>query len=306
MGLYFYYGEDEFAIAQAVHTLRADVDTINYTRIKQQKAADLHQGLEIAATGSLTGGLRLVWVENCTLTGDILGELACIPEGNQLMLSSPKPLDMRQKVGKYLQKTAEVRSFSLISPWRDDLLRIWVSKVAIGHGLDLDQSAIQALVSAVGNQSRQLHHELEKLSLYSPGGVITGEMVRQLVTSTAQTSLDLCQSLLHQHTDQSIELIQGLLSANEHSLKVLKTIGSQFRMWLHVQSLIEDGGADDQIAQKAGIGNPSRLFYVRRELKGISAQRLERCLGQVLETEYRLKLGGDEEGCLRDLAFAMG
>jgi len=303
--IYFYYGEDEFEINRAVKSLRISIESINYTHIKQQKNADLDWGLEVAATSSLNGGCRLVWVENCVLKPETLESLMHIPSCNQLVLSSPKPLDMRLKVGKYLQKVAEVRAFSLISPWRDDLLRTWVSKAVNTLGLEMEPPAVQALVNAVGNQSRQLHHELEKLSLYSQGNPITVEMVTSLCTSTAQTSLDLCQSLLHQHTDQSVQLIQGLLAANEHSLKILKTIGSQFRMWLHVQSLIEDGESDERIAQKAGIGNPGRLFYIRKELKGISTARLEKSLGQILETEYQLKLGGNDEGCLRDLAFAM-
>lgn len=299
--IHFYYGLDEWAIEQAVTQRRRQLEELSYTHIKQEAKRDLDQALEVAATSSFTGGRRLVWLEGATLTNEALGVLQHLPETTDFIFSAPALPDARLKVTKWLKQVAEIQAFELVPAWREDLLRQWVRTRAVEFELDLDESAVQALVEIVGNQSRLLHHELEKLSLL--GEPIGEKQVRLLCQDVNQSSLAIATALLNRKGKVAIAQIQGLIQNREPGLKIIATISSQFRTWLTVKVLIDQSKDDLTIAQTAGIGNPNRLYYLRKELSRAKSQWLQNALQWLLEAEYRIKSGVNEAEVLIEMAM---
>jgi DNA polymerase-3 subunit delta len=59
------------------------------------------------------------------------------------------------------------------------------------------------------------------------------------------------------------------------------------------------------IAKAAGIGNPKRIFVMRKQIRGKTPDQLLTLLGQLLEVEAALKRGREPGEAFRD-GFLLG
>ena len=93
----------------------------------------------------------------------------------------------------------------------------------------------------------------------------------------------------------------ALIEAGEPALRIVATLTGQIRGWLWV-SLLEQQGERDVavIAKAAGIGNPKRIYVMRKQLQGRPPKRFLSLLGRLLEVEARLKRGAQPGDALRD------
>ncbi len=308
MPIYCYWGEDEFAMAQAVKTLQQQVlhpDFINFNcqRIPGEQSGALLQALGEAQVPPFGGGCRLVWLAECNWNqlgadkgqADLEARLAQLPTSTVLLFTSgPKP-DARLKLVKWLQAHGQWEEFALLSPWQTDQIRARVQQRARAKGLSLSLPLADMVAQAVGNSSRQLEMELEKLSLYGAVHPLTGEAVTALVTGTSQNSLHLAKAILAQDCPQALTLIRHLLARNEPSLRILATLTSQVRTWLWVKLILEDGEQDNQgIAREVEVGNPRRVPHLAEEVRQLPSGRLRWLLAKLLELELSLKQGSPE------------
>jgi DNA polymerase III subunit delta len=312
MAIYFYWGEDDFALQRAVkqlqeQTLDPDWSSFNFDRISGDAGdAGVVQALNQALTPPFGMGSRLVWVMNTHLTSrcseELLAELdrtlPLIPDHTTLLLTSSGKPDGRLKVTKLLQKQAQVREFSPIPPWKTDLIAQQVRQTAQAMGVKLDGGAIDLLVEAVGNNTRQLHSELEKISLLATeiAGPLTADQIAPLVTATSQSALKLAAAIRAGDTGGALELVADLLRQNEPALRIVATLIGQFRQRLWIKAMLEAGERDDgAIAKAADLGNPKQLYFLRQELSAFSTAQFQRALPLLLELEFGLKRQGLEE-----------
>ncbi len=316
MPIYFYWGDDDFAMGKAVAALRArvldpDWAAFNYEKISPDTPDAIIQGLNQSMTPPFGSGSRLVWLVDTTIchhcSADILAELertlTAIPESTVLLLTTGSKPDGRLKSTKLLQKYAQVQEFSRIPPWQQDQLEKAVVKVAQEMGVKLTDASVGILTESVGNETRLLYSEMEKLQLYVGTGknrLLSDEIVGTLVTSNAANSLKLANAILHGDTSRALTLIADLIDRNEPALKVVATLTGQFRTWLWVKVMISAGERDEKaIAQAAEIGNPKRIYFLRQEVKAITQGQLQKTLSILLDLEVSLKRGAEELSTLQ-------
>ncbi|YAI81746.1 MAG: DNA polymerase III subunit delta [cyanobacterium endosymbiont of Rhopalodia sterrenbergii] len=307
MPIYLLWGEDDFAITQ---TVKKKLETLlepnwlqfNYDKIYGDQPNAMEKALNQVMTSVFGTGERLVWVMNTTICQECSEEvfsqlqqtLPAIPENSHLLLTSSKKPDYRLKSTKLLKKYAEVQEFSLISPWKTDELINQVKRISEEIGVQLTPEATELLVESIGNNTRKLNDELEKLRLYSfnqttPLGT---DIITTLVDASSQSSLQLAQAIRQGNKEQSLQLIADLIYHNEPALKLVATLVGQFRTWAMVKLQIESGQKDDTvIAKAANIANPKRLYFLRKELQSLSSQQLLATLPILLELEFALKQG---------------
>ncbi|NJR40784.1 MAG: DNA polymerase III subunit delta [Leptolyngbyaceae cyanobacterium CSU_1_4] len=309
MAIYFFWGEDDFALGQAVAALRdrtvdPDWASFNYDKLSGDQAEGVVQTLNLAMTPVFGAGRRLVWLADTTLAqrcpDDLLGELErtlpVLPETTVLLLTSTSKMDGRLKSTKLLQKVGEIREFSPISPWKTDLLIQNVRQVAQVVGVKLTPGAIELLAEAVGNNSRQLYSEMEKLRLY--GGAsqepVSEAAVVNLVTAHTQNSLQLAIAIRQGDTAKALTLVADLFSRNEPGLRIVATLVGQFRTRLWIKLLMESGERDErEIARLAEIGNPKQVYFLQKEVKPLRLASLQKTMPILMELEFGLKLGAD-------------
>ena len=306
MPAYLFWGEDDFAIARAVKKLQEKILDpnwlqFNYHQLPGDRPESIQEGLNQTMTPVFGMGERLVWLKDtnifqqCPL--DLLTELErtlpVIPATSHLLFTSPKKPDRRLKSTKLAKQFIIEKEFSLIPPWQTEQLQNRVRQVARELGLKLTPQAIELLAESVGNNTRQLWNELEKLSIYSHQ-TLDHHLVASLVVCNTQNSLQLAAALRDGDGERALALVTDLINRNEPPLKIVATLIGQFRTWTMVKLMEETGEKERKaIAQVAEVGNPYRIDHLRRELKFLSSDRLLASLPILLELEYSLKKGAE-------------
>lgn len=309
MPVYLYWGEDDFAIAQAVEKLQTKILDpnwlqFNYHQLPGDRPEMVIEALNQVMTPVFGLGERLVWLMETNLcqqkpSANTLEELErtlkVIPPTAHLLLTTSKKPDGRLGSTKLLSKHAVVKDFSLIPPWKTDLITAQVKRVAQEKQLKLTPKAIALLADSVGNNTRQLWNELEKLKIYwgdNPQPV-DETAVAELVLCNTQNSLQLAAAIKNGKTAEALSLVTDLINRNEPALKIVATLVGQFRTWTIVKVMQQSGNRDNKaIASAAGINNPNRLYFIHQEIQNIHAQKLLATLPLLLELEYSLKSGG--------------
>jgi DNA polymerase III subunit delta len=315
MPVILYWGDDDFAIAKAVNAIQQSAidpawQSFNYEKITPDREDAAISALEAAMTPPFGTGKRLVWLVDPTLmqhcSEQLLAELERtlpqIPGTTMLLLTSKNKPDGRLKSTKTIQKYANVQEFSLIPPWKTEEISQRVQIVAKELGLKVTPDAVQLLAESVGNNTRQLYLELDKLQLLAGGDgqQIDRSMVASLVVANTQNSLQLAAAIRQGDVGTALHLVSELLNHNEPALKIVATLVGQFRTWLWVKMLLEAGEKDDRvIATAAGLSNPKRLFFIKQELQATTADRLAASLPKLLDLEFHLKRGNEPNSTLQ-------
>ncbi|NES99273.1 MAG: DNA polymerase III subunit delta [Sphaerospermopsis sp. SIO1G2] len=315
MPIYIYWGENDFVMEKAVTTLRNRVldplwESFNYTVFPPDQGDAVVQALNQAMTPAFGAGGRLVWLANTTLCqqcpDNVLAELQrtlpVIPENSFLLLTSRSKPDERLKGTKFLKKFAEFKEFSLIPPWKTELLVQAVNEAAQTVGVKLTSQTAELLAESIGNDTRLLYTEMEKLRLYADGvnKPIDVKTVTQLVRNTTHNTLQLAAAIKMGDTGKALGILGDLINAAEPGLRIVATLIGQFRTWLWVKMIMETGERNPQaIAQAAEVNNPKRVYFLQQEVKSIALGKLISSLPLLLELEVSLKQGGSETSVLQ-------
>ncbi len=311
MAIYFYWGEDSFAIAQAVKALQRQTldpmwESFNFDKLSSEQPDAIEQALNQSMTPPFGSGNRLVWLAETSLaqrcSEEVLRELdrtlPVIPDTTTLLLTSSVKPDGRLKSTKLLQKYATLQEFSPIPPWKTDLIIKQVQTLARHIGVKLTPDAIEYLADAVGNNTRQLSSELEKLATFAHDSEkpLDASAIAPLIVASTQNALQLVAAIRLGKTSQALELISDLLRQNEPALRIVSTLVGQFRLRLWVKLMLEAGERDEQAIAKAAelSGNPKQIYFIQRELTSVSLRQLQRVLPILLELEFNLKRSADE------------
>ncbi|MBE9010621.1 DNA polymerase III subunit delta [Pseudanabaenaceae cyanobacterium LEGE 13415] len=310
MGIYFYWGEDSFAISQAAKALKQKTldpmwESFNFDKFSSDQNDAIVQALNQAMTPPFGSGNRLVWLADTTLAQrcpeEVLSELdrtiSALPETTTLLLTSSTKPDGRLKSTKLLQTHATIQEFSLIPPWKTELIAKQVQQVAQELDLKLTSKAIDYVTEAVGNDTRQLYSELEKLKVFAGGTKkpLDETAIAPLITASTQSSLKLLAAIRQGKTAEALELVADLLRQNEPALRIVSTLVGQFRLRLWIKLMLESGERDDrEIAKAAELNNPKQLYFLKQELFSTSLSQLQRVLPILLDLEFSLKRGSDE------------
>jgi DNA polymerase III subunit delta len=315
MPIYVYWGEDDFAMETAIATLRDRVldplwISFNYTPFPPDQSDAVIQALNQVMTPAFGAGGRLVCLFNSNLCQqcpeNILSELQrtlpAIPENSFLLVTSHNKPDERLKSTKLLKKFAELREFSLIPPWKTELLVQAVNEAARTVGVKLTPQTAEILAESIGNDTRLLYTEMEKLRLFMTGSnkPLDVKTVTQLIRNTTQNTLQLAAAIRTGDTAKALSILADLINAAEPGLRIVAALIGQFRTWLWVKMMMETGERDPQaIAQAAQINNPKRIYFLQQEVKSLSVQQLISSLPLLLELEVNLKQGASEVSILQ-------
>ena len=322
MPIHVLWGDDSAALERAINTLIADVvdpawSSINLSRLDGAETGQAQQALEEARTPPFGGGCRLVLLQRSPFCNACPSELAdrfeaavpLIPDGSHLLLVNPAKPDGRLRTTKALQKlvkagNASEQSFQLPAVWDGAGQRQLVERTAADLKLRLEADAVDALIEAIGNDSARLSMELQKLALHAESSgldSISAAAIAQLIDGQASNALQVGDALLEGNVGEAISRLDGLIEAGEPALRIVATLTGQIRGWLWV-SLLEQQGERDVavIAKAAGIGNPKRIYVMRKQLRGRPPSRCLKLLGRLLDVEAALKRGAQPGDAFRD------
>ncbi|PSB55732.1 DNA polymerase III subunit delta, partial [filamentous cyanobacterium CCP1] len=214
-------GDDQFAIRQKLEQYKSELDPqwleFCYHRFP---ASALEQAISAARTPSLSGGKRLVVVEDCNLKqwGDAqlesFQQLAQVPDSTTLVFMATN-VDKRLKIYKHLIKYGQCFELSLIPPWRTDLIEEAIATQAKRMKLRLPKDAIEYLAEAIGNDMIRVASELCKLATHANGQSIHLTEVQSLIPCQTQSNLQLAEAVRNGESEAVVRLIDELLARSE-------------------------------------------------------------------------------------------
>jgi len=331
MPIHLLWGDDEAARNRAVETLiEQQIDpawqALNLSRLDGNEASQAAQALDESRTPPFGSGARVVVLQRspfcnqcpADLASQFEASLALVNPACQLLLVNSAKPDARLRTTKALQQQikagkAHEQSFALPAIWDGAGQVELVARSARDLGHVLEPGAAELLAEAIGSDSARLASELDKLSLFaasqSGGGgpaSISREAVAALVGGRSISALAVGDALLAGNPAEALALLDALLEANEPALRLVASLSSQIRGWLWV-ALLERAGERDPavIAKAAGIGNPKRIFVMRKQIRGKTPELLLNLLSQLLDVEASLKRGTDARDAFCD-GFLVG
>ncbi|MGB1130039.1 MAG: DNA polymerase III subunit delta, partial [Haloferula sp.] len=194
-GMYAVIGTDEGRVKEEATRLHQELtggnddgfthETIDGTADNSEGAFQIcQQVVEALNTLPFFGGEKVVWLKSASfLVDDVTGRSErtqsgveslreCLAAGlgpGVVFLMSATGIDKRRAFWKFLQKSAEVRSYDKIDTskdgWEEEVARL-VEGRAKDLGLSFEDDALELFVMLAGEATRQIGSELEKLDLY--------------------------------------------------------------------------------------------------------------------------------------------
>ena len=322
MPIQLLWGDDSAALERAIQSvINSALDpawaSVNLSRLDGSESGQARQALEEARTPPFGGGARVVLLQRSPFCNACPSELAdrfeasidAIPDSTQLLLCNPTKPDGRLRTTKALQKRvkagqAKELSFKLPAVWDGAGQRQLVERTADELALTLEPNAVDALIDAIGSDSARLTMELQKLALHAEStgsDRISAAAVQSLIDGLSTNALQVGDALLAGDPGEAIALLDALIESGEPALRIVATLSGQIRGWLWVLLLEQQGERDVAvIAKAAGIGNPKRIYVMRKQLQGRSPERCLKLLGRLLDVEAALKRGAFPGNAFRD------
>lgn len=318
--LYFYTGDDEFAIEQAVMALRNQhqIHLLYFNRLHLGNSLNLDHLVDClvsAATYTLDGSLQLLWLQDLPIASSTAG-LAMIhaqlqeladPQAPSVVVLSSSTVDGRLSLTKWLKAHAHCRTFPRLALWEAEKLVAQAQSIAAAQTLHLDRMAAEMLIDRVGNDIRLLHQAVGVLALH--GGAVTAELVHQLIPAQSTDGIAFSRALLARDVAAAMSELERTLLLKESPLRLIALTTSQLRLWLGVKAatLATPGADHASIARAIELpGNPNRVYFLKQEVSAISLLMLVGLLKLVVATEKLLKSGADETIAMRQLVLAVG
>lgn len=301
------HGDEEFTRSEALRAIRQTYESeglgdLNVTLL--EGSVDLNTVRSHADAPPFLGTRRLVIVRNAwrslnqQQTEAWLAYLPEVPETTHLVIEETTLLSETHPLVRRLQELAaegraEIRTFTLPPPReRRAFLLQWTRDRARSLGMEIDGPALARLVDILGTNLRLLHQELEKLRAYvGPNGLVTLEDVERLVPYTREASVfELVAAIGQRNARQAVRLLQNTLAAGQHPLQILALLARQYRIYIGLKDLDQQGVPPDEMASRLQIPP----WTVRRDLaiaRQLSWAYLESALERLLALDESIKQG---------------
>ncbi len=198
-------------------------------------------------------------------------------------------LDERKKITKSLKKLAEVVEAKKLN---ENDLKSWVRERASSNSVQIDEDAIELLLTLAGTNLMMLTQELDKLSLYaSDTNRIDVEVVERLTArSLEQNIFTLVDKVVHRRIDEALRIYYDLLKQNEEPLKVLSILAGQFRLIYGVKELSRRGYGQQKIASTLKV-HPFRVKLAAGQAKHFNDKQLAYIIELLSQGDYEIKTG---------------
>lgn len=227
-------------------------------------------------------------------------------ESTKLVILTEGKLDSKRRLVKLLKREAQI--VEAATPKDQDLKRYFASQ-AQELGLKFVGDALDQLLLKSGYDFGELQKNLALLQAYKEDGQITLEDVEEAVPKTLQDNIfDLTQMILKRQIDQASNLVKDLRLQGEDEIKLIAIMLGQFRLFIQVKILSEEGQPESQIVTNLSdlSGrkiNPYQVKFALRDSRRLSLPFLKQAMITLIETDYAIKSGKYDKDYLFDLAL---
>ena len=283
---------------------------LNTSKFNGDESNQVFQALDEVQTPPLGDGSRVILIRNNPIFNnkdDLLQKkfefiTLNIPDSTFLVLLSTQKPDNRIKSTKFLKKLIDdkkgvVVNYKLPDIWDSEKKIEYVENICKDLNIKLEKGASEAIIESIGLDTLRLKNELEKVSLYLNAKqnntdeiYISSNDIKEIFNDQQSNIFMIINLLLNKNIYQSLIEINNLLNKGEPPLRLIAGLTSQLRMHTIV-CLLNNEQDIGKISKIAGITNPKRVFYLRKNVKNCSAKFLVNMMTKLLKIESSLKRG---------------
>jgi DNA polymerase-3 subunit delta len=306
--IYLLYGTEPYLINETKqllinHVLSPEEADFNLSSYDLEETP-IDTALEDAETFPFMGERRLIFLHNPVfLTSEkskakIEHNLAKLeayikepaPYSVVVLSASSEKLDDRKKLTKQLKKTAAVLEAKKLN---EGELKTWIRERAALNGVQINEAAVELVLTLAGTNLFILTSEIDKLALYaSDTKRIDEQMVEKMVSrSLEQNIFSLVDKIVHRKIEEALRIYYDLLKQNEEPIKILSVITGQFRLIYQVKELARRGYGQQQIAGYLKI-HPFRVKLAAGQAQLFGDEELTVIMSLLADADYQMKTGG--------------
>ena len=303
MSVYFFYGDEEYSIEQAIKEKKKLLDknfsAMNFKTYDNPSFTDL---ISILRTTPMMFGKMLI-VLNCldyfsksfedSQNKQIEEALSLVSEDVDIVFTAILPrnegkkLDSRRKLFKLLSKQ-NAQEFKTIPTYKVDEITSWINKYARKIGIKVEQEASLTLIEQIGNNLREFVNELDKLklALYPEKTVTKNDVKVNCITN--EDLFNFTDYLMTNKTDLALLEFRKLLQ-KKHELEIMSALQTMLRKWILIK-LNEKKMSTFEISKLTGMHE----FVIQKnmqKMKNHSLRDLIKLKQNLIDAEYKIKSG---------------
>lgn len=317
--LYLLYGTESFLIHQTIqllisHVLNEEERDFNLS-IYDLEETPIEVALEDAETFPFLGERRLIILRNPVFLTSEKTKEKVEHNVNKLeeFLKNPSPysivvlagdyekLDERKKITKELKRNAVIAEAKKLN---DQELKNWIKDRTHSNSVQIQEKAIEQIISIAGSNLFVLTNEIDKLSLYvGKGNTIDLDIAEMLVSKTLEQNIfELVDKVVHRRIEEALRIYYDLLKQNEEPIKILALLAGQFRLIYQVKELARNGYGQQQIATTLRQ-HPFRIKLAAGQANLFSDDELKKMVLLFAEADLQMKTGGLNKTMIIEMIF---
>lgn len=227
-------------------------------------------------------------------------------ETTRLIILAPGKLDSKRRLVKLIKRDGLVLE---ANPLKEADLRQYFQKELGRLGLNMDGDVFQYLLGKSNFEFAEISKNLAFLQSYKGQELITMADIDAAIPKTLQDNIfDLTQMVLQSKMDEARQLVRDLRLQGEDEIKLIAIMLTQFRTYLQVQILQEQGKSESQMVAELSeiMGrkvNPYQIKFALRDSRYLSIGFLKKVVRLLIETDYQIKTGQFDKDYLFDLTL---
>lgn len=315
MGIYFYYGDEDYLIDEELEKFRSKLDKnfseMNYALHSELTYPDF---INILRTPPMMFGKMMIVIDGTNLfpdrgtkrismlsysydddqIKDIESALDNNPESLDIFFvekfprNEKKKPDSRKKIVKLLSKYNK-QEFNTIPTYKTSDLTNWITKFAKKRELKITSDAAVLLIQYKGNNLREYDLELEKLELLAyPEKTVTKEMVKDMCSANKDL-FNLTDYIMSGQKGKALVELRNLLMNETSPMPIISPLQTMLKRWITIK-LNEKTMSNRDLGIKIGM-HEFVVQKTREKLRKISLKDLVELREHLTEAEAKIKLG---------------
>ena len=155
-------------------------------------------------------------------------------------------IDSRKKISKLISSISKVYVCNKIENYN---LNNYLMDYIRGQGYTISSRTIELLISKTSYELSVIMKELDKLFIYKDKDKkITEEDIEKVITNNIETNIfDLTNAIINKEKSKIDKLYKELIKRKEDPLKLIITLSNQFRLYLQVKIMRNNGFSEKEI-----------------------------------------------------------
>jgi DNA polymerase-3 subunit delta len=299
--LYYFFGEEDYLIDELTKLIvknSMDESTKSFNLdVIDANSVNAKELVALASSYPMMSDRRVIIVRDANrffmseTNREIMQRYFQNPSMTTIMVMVGNKPDGRTGVMKTLKENGILLEFKSLY---DNQVPAWITKHVGDFGKIISSEGAELLAQYVGSSMREIHSELEKLSIYVANkSTIDEQDVNALIgVSKVYNVFALQKSIGEKNISKSMIILENMLDNGEQSLGIIVMLVKYFqKLWILKGTQFQ---SDTEVASVFGI-SPFFVKEYRSAVANYKIAEIENTFSALLEADEALKTSASEE-----------